>query len=376
MRTLQWAALVAVLALAVPGIDAQAPEKGADPKPPAAKAPVAKDKDAPASMMSEFAGKTFDQWKLDLKHQDPSVRVEAIVAVAQFGKLTAQTVPVLLDRCLDRDASPRIKAIMALSFIEIDKKDIPKVVECLAKRIGEDGQAIARYHAALSLQRFTDETSAKAAITPLIRACQDTTSYEIRALAVSLLRQIARDTSKGPPYAVSDILVRTAKDPAAQVRLEVAMALGALGRSSETQMQESIERTLLALTRDRDKAVGVWGYVGLLAHTEKVNESQVMAVAQPLLGDPSTRLRLHSARALGAIGAKAKVAIPTLLRALEDKDEEVVAEAIVALGAVGDPNERVLKSITEISTREKTDEVLKKLAKTTLEQLKKPAGKK
>ncbi len=375
MRTLQIVSLATVLALAAPGIEAQAPNgKAANGKPPNAKAPVKKD--APESLITEFAGKTFDQWKHDLKHPDPSVRVEAIVAVTQFGKLTTETVPILLDRCLDRDASPRIKAIMALSFIEINKKDIPKVVESLAKRINEDGQAIARYHAALSLQRFTEESSAKAAITPLIRASHDTTSYEIRSLSISLLRQIARDTIKGPPYAVSDALVRAAKDPAGEVRLEVAMGLGALGRSADSQMQESIERTLTTMTRDRDKAVCLWAYVGLLAHSDKVNESQVMAIAQPLVGDPSTRLRLHSARALGAVGAKAKVAIPTLLRALDDKDEEVVAEAIVALGAIGESNERVLKSITELSTRAKTDDAIKKLAKSTLEQLKKPAAKK
>ena len=55
--------------------------------------------------------------------------------------------PLLLDRCQDRDASPRVKAIIALRLIPVDPQDVPKVVDALARRVSptDESQAIVRY---------------------------------------------------------------------------------------------------------------------------------------------------------------------------------------------------------------------------------------
>src|SRR4051812_9137286 len=60
------------------------------------------------TLVSEVDGRTFEEWKADLQHADPSVRTEAILAIVRFGPRAAEAVPLLLKRCLDLDASPRV----------------------------------------------------------------------------------------------------------------------------------------------------------------------------------------------------------------------------------------------------------------------------
>src|SRR5271170_1103349 len=59
-------------------------------------------------VVSEVDGRTFDEWKNDLQHADPSTRAEAVLALVHFGPRTAEAVPLLLKRCLDSDPSPRV----------------------------------------------------------------------------------------------------------------------------------------------------------------------------------------------------------------------------------------------------------------------------
>src|SRR4051812_24020294 len=91
-----------------------------------------------AAQVSEVGGKTLSQWIADLNHQDPSVREEAIRAVTQFGSEASRAVPQLIARLRDVDASPRAKAALALSIIEVPKSDVPRVVQALAQRVQED----------------------------------------------------------------------------------------------------------------------------------------------------------------------------------------------------------------------------------------------
>src|SRR4051794_30400904 len=56
-------------------------------------------------------GRTLAEWKLQLKHEDPSKRTLAIASIVQFGEANHEVVQLLLDRTRDRDMSPRLRAI-------------------------------------------------------------------------------------------------------------------------------------------------------------------------------------------------------------------------------------------------------------------------
>ena len=132
--------------------------------------------DMAASYAREVGGRPLSEWITDLKNIDPSVRERALRAIPLFGPPASQAVPTIMERCLDRDASPRVRAIGALGMLEISDKDVPKVVETLAKRISDDPQSAIKFQAMMTLSRFGIEEG-KPAIPALVKMAEDPTTW-------------------------------------------------------------------------------------------------------------------------------------------------------------------------------------------------------
>src|SRR5436190_1442585 len=99
--------------------------------------------DSPGSKKSKIeyvGGKTLEEWKKDLTHTDPSRRTQAIIAVTGFGNTNAECTSLLIKRTYDFDVSPRVKAVMALRYVAIYDRDMPKVVAALTYRVRTDSQ--------------------------------------------------------------------------------------------------------------------------------------------------------------------------------------------------------------------------------------------
>src|SRR6516162_5319642 len=96
----------------------------------------------------EIGGKTYKEWEKDLTHPDPSVRATAISVIPGFREDAMGAIHLLVDRTRDKDASPRVKAVLALKFMGINGADRERVVKALGERIATDTQAIVRYEAA------------------------------------------------------------------------------------------------------------------------------------------------------------------------------------------------------------------------------------
>src|SRR5438067_7836714 len=84
--------------------------------------------------ITEVGGKKLDDWIKDLGNSDPSVREEAIRAVALFPNAN-KAVPALLERLHDSDESPRVKAAQALAIIKIDDDKKAEVAKKLGERL-------------------------------------------------------------------------------------------------------------------------------------------------------------------------------------------------------------------------------------------------
>lgn len=368
MKSIPLSGALCLLACAWPAL-VEAEEK--DP----AKSQLKTNPTAP-SVVSEVGGKTFDQWKQDLKHPDPSVRAEAIIAISQFGAATVDAVPLLLDRCLDRDASPRVKAVIALTFIEIAEKDIPKVIDTLALRVGDDTQSIVRYQAATALNlRFADHKHARNAVSGLLKGAADQAAWEIRRACVMALRRCGVDPANGPEPRVTQALVRALQDPTSRVRAEAAIGLGAMGRPGDEILLGQVLRALQGVLRDREKSVGIWAQVSLMALADKVSDSQLETLAKGL-SSSDMRIRAQTTRAIGALRERGQPCVGALLTALQDKEREVILEACVSLGNVGDRGPKVVAALTELSKSKDAADEVRELAKMTLEQLTKPKDKK
>jgi HEAT repeat protein len=343
----------------------------ADDKPPAKLEP--KEMPVPSSP-SEIEGRNLDMWMDDLKDADPSVREKAIRAIVLFGHDATRAVPAIVDRCMmDPDASPRVRAVIALTVLEIAEKDRSKVIEALNRRLMEDDpQGIIRFHACLALTRYGDE--AKAAIPGLVKAVSERSSFDTRRVAIVALRKIARDHKNGPdPRATNALLGRLAPDvePAMEVKIEAMIGLGVMGRPADKALLTKVETTLEAYKNSSNDLLSIWAWYGLIAHEKTTEEKGLDGICKHA-ASRKVVTRVHTATALGTVGPKAKSHVGFLIKMLDDKDGEVFVAACTALAGIGEPGEKARKALTDLAEAKddadpKPDPVRKAIAKMTLE---------
>src|SRR5262249_41576982 len=146
-------------------------------------------------------------------------------------KESSIAVPRLLDRTLDRDASPRIKAVMALRYVEVERSQIPSVVKRLASKLtySQEHEVQVRYEAARTLQRFMKD--AAPAIPSLILASRDG-SFEMRHICVGMLWRLGMESKHESKERrdITEALLQRMADSTTAVRLEAITGVAALGR--------------------------------------------------------------------------------------------------------------------------------------------------
>jgi HEAT repeat protein len=331
--------------------------------------------------INEVGGKTLKQWIADLNHADPSSREEAIRAIVVFGDAAKEAVPALVRRLEDKDVSPRIKAVMALGVVPIDKKDLPAVIEALAARLSRENepQASVRYQAAVVLG--SKGKDAKAALAALIEGTRDMASWEIRSACVAALPEVAVDPKTGPdPKAIHALLERLQypdhQDPAAEVRYETILSLGDMGLPADNELQDKVLKSLkLAASDPHDAVVALWGHVALMA-LDKVTDKDLNYIALRLKSNEPSRTRMHAARAVGTLGTKAKTLIPDLIDLLREKDYSLVLAGCWALGRMGaDAGDKAVAALTELKDSKEYPEPVHQAAADALDAIKKPQKK-
>jgi HEAT repeat protein len=341
MRACSWpAAAACLLALAGP-LFAQA---GGTSQSPSSSGSLESTPPIPA----EVGGRTLAQWMADLKHPDPSKRAEALISILGFGPGAMDAVPAIIDRCRDGDASPRAKAVIVLKLMQVRERDIPKIVDALARRLTEDPQTIIRYEAAQGLVRYAEE--AHSAIPALIRGMEDAGCWEIRHACIIALRRAAYDPKNGPDHRATQALIRSLRDPVSKVRMEATLSLGALGAPRDPQLLTAVVSALQGQLGYKDKILSLWTHVSLMAIDDKVTDKSLEAILK-LLQSPERDIRVQALVAFGALGPKARTCVPAVVDALHDKETDVVIAACAALPRMGDRSSRVLDPLIKVSQR-------------------------
>jgi HEAT repeat protein len=392
----------AILATALVGVLAAL--ASARPIPPSSKSnppsttPSTSPKEPPT-----FNGKTLKQWKAQLIDKDASKRVEAILAVLNFGEAASECVPLLIARTTDYDASPRVKAVIALRFIHIDKNDKHdkndnrdkrdkrgkrdkrdkrkvgeasvirrKVIEALVNRIrfpsalsptSGEPQAIVRFEAIRTLMRFypdADLWPSTAIPTLATAATKDMATWEIRQHAMALMWRAAGTSKAGPNKTVVDALLQGIRDANFQVRLEAVMGLGGMGHPSDPALLLQIRKALIACINDggtsaRSTILHIWAYTALVALADlddRGREPHLRGISAYLNKKYDPEVRSHAAQALGALGKQAKSQVPVLLGQLGDKQPFAVQGAVGALVAIGDKGPPVIAGLKSLLASE------------------------
>jgi HEAT repeat protein len=362
---------------------------------------------------TEFGGKTFSQWKLDLSSGDAYVRADAIQAVVQFGPGAAEAVPLLIQRCSDKDVSPRTKAVIALRLVRAADKDRTKVIEALSQRLYSgtaygEGQTIVRYEAARGLLFYASldngPEQVRRALPAVAKGAEDPSCCEARLVCLQVLRLAGRDKSSGPDARATNALLKALHDPIAKIRLEAILGLGSMGRPRDPVLMNKVITALQQVTTSRAPRTHLmWAHVGLLAMDDKLADSALKALAR-YLDSTDMNVRAESAHVLGAIGPQAKKYVPTLIKHLSDKEPvavaasaalvgikdtsepvltalikqlerkepTVVAAACLAMGELGVSNQQMLKALQAAADRPGLDKNLKAIIQATLDHYSKP----
>ena len=310
----------------------------------------------PAPTINEVGGKPLKQWIDDLKHEDPSVREEAIRAIPFFGPAASEAVPALIDHINDIDASPRSKAILTFGMIKIEDKDRPKVIRALGERLdGNESQGPIRYDIALVLMGFGKD--AKPALSGLLRETEDPSCWEVRRICLAALVEAGQTTDKGPDPHVTRSMIHALGDRAAAVRLQGVMGLAQMGRSADPQLLAQEVQEVRKMMKDRDKTVVIWAHLSMMA-LDKIDDADIdYLTSAAKQTEPLERVRVQAIGALGEVGTKEKKVVPTLVEFLSEKaSPAIVGAACQALGRIGDPGEKAEKALIDVCKDEKLDE--------------------
>lgn len=311
------------------------------------------------SIPREIGGKTYEQWKGELKHADPSVRANAITVMPFFREGAVDSIPTIVDRTHDQDASPRVKAVLALSMMVIRDTDRSKVVEALGTRISKDTQAIVRYEAAKALIRFKSE-EVRRVVGDLVHGIGDTSTWELRQACIRALILAGVDEKTGPDARVTDALILRTKplyEPTVQVRLEAIMALGAQGRPQDPNKLRVVYGALKENYTSRNIPIKIWSHVSVMALEDKVNDKDLGMIADYLKHEDRD-VRYHALRALGALQGKSHEYIGRILETLQRERETSVQQAgCSALGQMGDKGGRVIRTLIHFTESDKRESV-------------------
>jgi HEAT repeat protein len=229
-----------------------------------------------------------------LKDEDESVRYAAGEAIGRIGLKGAihadKAIPALVETLKDKDVSVRVRAAYAL------RKTGVKAIPALIAALKDESESV-RSHAAYALGKIRPR--ATAAAPALMNALKDKDRY-VRFCAAVAMSVIGQGIEGGPPQLMVTALIEAQKSEVELIRNEATYALGAVGPKASKDVTLAAITVLISALRD---------------------------------------MRKVAALALAKIGIKA---IPALLEALKDKNEQIRSDVAYALGKLSPESRKAL----------------------------------
>lgn len=312
--------------------------------------------------------KSLKSWIADLKSPDASVRDFALVVIPNYGSSTAEAVPAVIGSCRDSDAGCRVKAILALSVLEILDKDVQKAVDALASRAQEDPQAQVRFLAISALQRF-DPIDGKKTITALVEASKYANSYEVRRSAILALVKFGMDKNSGPDVKAVVAALHALKDPAAPVRYAAITSIALLGKPNNQVVSSAVDKALMDFSNGSDKIFAIWAKVGL-ANQDILTVSYQMEFISRMLKQGDNGVKLEALYAVSVLGVQAKSLVGDLVDVLEDKEPLLVFNACISLASIGVDARKAVEPLTKLAAAKETPEPIKYAANIAIKAIK------
>ena len=281
--------------------------------------------------------------RTQLPDDDVTIRLRAVDILAMFGADSASAVPQLVDRLRGDETSIRIAASQALG--RIGASAVPALIGGLEDDLLRDyaADALSRVGssavpALLELQKSQDRRlrnlagniivrHGSAAVRPLQQALKSE-DPQVRRRVTFALGEI------GAP-AVS-ALTEALESEDAEVRMLAADGLGRIGEDAKRAVSQLVVAISDNDERVRLVAVDALGAIG----------SEAGSASDELAATLKERiLRARAAEALGKIG---NTAVPVLLQAINHEDSGVREAAIYAVGRAGKDNPDVVEPLVSV----------------------------
>jgi len=308
-----------------------------------------------SSRPTSYKGKPLNEWLKNLDDQHPGqANDDAEEAVRHIGKnglpLIISLLPlknpmhhsaVLACQILGPDATPAIPALMKLlndgyarGYVGVAMGRIGQeaIVPLTMALTNED--VLVREEVASGLgymQSYSgkSEIQMSKAISTLVTCLADKSPY-VRTLAARSLGEIKENETTVVP-----VLIESLNDPDFQTRWNACLALGKFGTRAASAVP-----SLLATLQDKNTSVRATAAIALV-EIEPDNAAQIDSL-MPVLIENIDGLGVHkdvnfrstTAVALSLCGEKAKRAIPTLLKAVQNTSGYEQQEILEALGKI------------------------------------------
>lgn len=316
-----------------------------------------------------FLGKDARKWQAELEADSETSRRNAAFALGKLGSHAAQSVPVLSKR-LPADKSAKVREAIAFALGEIARESLigaadPNLIPALVQGLG-DGDHLVRRSSAYALGSLgRDAEPAREALEKALAddkaEVRQTAAWalgKVGLLAVPALRKalgdndsfVKRDAANS--LALIDVdAVRPALDDLAklcgeknsEVRRSALAALVRIVGPKDTDAAALIRQALL------DTDLEVRCNAALVLSNIGGKEARAgLDVLLYALKKGGVDLRRQAAAAIHNLGEEAEKAVPDLIEALRDEDEETRGFAAVALGGIGKAAEPAVKDLVRM----------------------------
>jgi HEAT repeat protein/S1-C subfamily serine protease len=291
----------------------------------------------------------LDKLARALNSKRPETRKRAAERLAALGAAARRVVPRLLERLRTPGEPAEVVAAIDNALEQIgppDKKDLPALIDAL-----QDQKCLqARRYAADALGKMSD--AGKAAVDPLVKACQDEDTLVKRRAAVALGRFGVEFHDKAHAA-----LLALLKNPDKEVRKAALEALWHMGKPSDPAPLRALLADQKAYPEERVYAVVALGSLGadevpaLLKAMAEDGDPWVVSVVAMILGElrvrtpevgqalaravdhKEKRVRLVAVRTIRRLGLDGPL-VPAFLKALGSREDEVVLEALEGLPGI------------------------------------------
>jgi HEAT repeat protein len=299
-------------------------------------------------------GKTLNDWLVDLRNADPSVKLKAIANIKGFGERAQVATGQLRAALNDRDASARVNACISLAAIGINEKQKADVIDALIPRLN-DSQGTVRYQAATTLGAMGP--AAAAAVPGLVKLSKDLMTWEIRSVACTALATTGTQPGKGIDGRAWEALLDALKDPCFEVKFAALKGLLYMGKPMSAADTAKESTILQSHFTDKNEIIAIWAPLCYM-RVNGVSEAQLPAIIKHLRS-PKAEVRAEACRAFAIMGQEAKSAAKDLTDCLDDKDATTVIWDIAALSQMREAAQIALPKLKSLSTTHPDDSIRK-----------------